>query len=269
MSCDATWLLNMWKLPSSHAFEVRTTAGAGRGVFAKKRLNRGEHILTTPGPTAYVVLKDYRKETCSWCFAYDRGRAWKIRKHSVTFCKQDCCDAWVRKYDGSRYKELMTRKLDWDIASFFLSDNGSESLSQLVSNDCVWQTADHLAHEQAWTHLNLDPLRCETLVEKASHNAFGIRPEGDMSEFMGYGVWPEASFFNHSCRPNVQKKRNGRVWVFEAAGEVKEGEELCITYLGGEEDELVVGARSERLNQEWGFRCRCTRCVEEAANGEG
>ncbi|RMZ89564.1 hypothetical protein DV736_g3223, partial [Chaetothyriales sp. CBS 134916] len=111
--------------------------------------------------------------------------------------------------------------------------------------------------------------RCQELVSRASHNAFSIRPTNDgeqSGEFLGYGVWPEASFFNHSCRPSVRKARDGRLWSFwvdEEQGVVEAGQELCITYLGGDEKELSVEERRKRLQDEWGFRCCCPRCVEE------
>ncbi|KAF2124393.1 hypothetical protein P153DRAFT_370839, partial [Dothidotthia symphoricarpi CBS 119687] len=41
-----------------------------------------------------------------------------------------------------------------------------------------------------------------TLSSRDSHNSFGIRSlDDDGSEFFGYGCWPAASYFNHSCAP--------------------------------------------------------------------
>lgn len=111
------------------------------------------------------------------------------------------------------------------------------------------------------------------LASRAAHNAFSIRPEGttdgDQSgEFLGWGVWPEASFFNHSCRPNVRKDRTGRLWSFtvdvEAAKTIQQGQQLCITYLGGDEKGLEVAERRKRLQEQWGFTCLCDRCREES-----
>lgn len=112
------------------------------------------------------------------------------------------------------------------------------------------------------------------LASRASHNAFSIRPEGtsdgdESGEFLGWGVWPEASFFNHSCRPNVRKERKGRFWTFwvdtdRNSALVRAGEQLCITYLGGEERDLSVSERRQRLSAQWGFECECERCIEES-----
>lgn len=110
------------------------------------------------------------------------------------------------------------------------------------------------------------------LASRAAHNAFSIRPghntDGEQSgEFIGWGVWPEASFFNHSCRPNVRKERNGRQWSFFIDSKDQPGvsgdQQLCITYLGGDEEDLDVLQRRQRLEEQWGFICGCDRCSQE------
>ena len=99
------------------------------------------------------------------------------------------------------------------------------------------------------------------LSSRDSHNSFGIRSlEDEGSEFFGYGCWPAASYFNHSCAPNIEKKRDGRTWEFRAGRDIKRGEELCITYLSGEERKLSRGKRMETLKRNWGFECGCERC---------
>lgn len=105
---------------------------------------------------------------------------------------------------------------------------------------------------------------CQVLSNAGSHNSFGIRAGGDDGEeYMGYSLYPEASYFNHSCAPNISKKRVGRQWEFKIAREVAAGEELCITYLGGDEKDLTVKERRDRLKGVWGFECMCQRCRQE------
>jgi hypothetical protein len=104
----------------------------------------------------------------------------------------------------------------------------------------------------------------ETLMlfsSRDSHNAFGIRSlEDEGSEFFGYGCWPAASYFNHSCGPNLRKTREGRVWLFRADKPIVKGEELNITYLSGEERVLSTEKRMEILKRSWAFDCGCQRC---------
>lgn len=340
-----------WTLPESSDIVVRETATAGRGVYAHKALSAGTRIFTTSpalSPTAYAILRAYRREVCAFCFAYDRGREWKIRpvKTSLAFCSQDCNDRWVAQYGDlalqaheaveASIQQQLRRKEDvemqakfyshndahaeWeeaakvgrllqearrsqkpskaqkqllrqhcearvepDILSFLLStalvgsSDATPALMNLADNPAVYEASSLDDHIRAF-HLLLatvpiellDSVRahlCHEYVSRASHNAFSIRPtaDGDYSgEFLGYGVWPEASFFNHSCSPNVKKMREERQWSFWTSRDVLEGDELCITYLGGEEKELDMSQRRERLKTEWGFVCGCQKCAEES-----
>nr|POE59271.1 putative protein lysine methyltransferase set6 [Quercus suber] len=105
---------------------------------------------------------------------------------------------------------------------------------------------------------------CQIMVAAGSHNAFGIRSGGeDLEEYMGYAIYPSASYFNHSCEPNIKKRRVGNRWEFSAARDVPQGEQCCISYLGGDEKDLDLASRRARLENVWAFRCMCIRCVAE------
>ena len=45
-----------------------------------------------------------------------------------------------------------------------------------------------------------------------------------------YGVYMSLSLFNHTCCPNIYKIRTGSVYRFSALHDIKEGQELNITY---------------------------------------
>jgi hypothetical protein len=99
------------------------------------------------------------------------------------------------------------------------------------------------------------------MSSRDSHNSFGIRSlEDDGSEFFGFGCWPAASYFNHSCNPNLEKKRVGRTWEFRAYRDITKGDQICITYLSGEERRLSRSKRMITLRKNWGFECACERC---------
>ena len=114
-------------------------------------------------------------------------------------------------------------------------------------------------------HTTREPL--EAIIARDIGNSFGIwsicEPE-ESPEMLGYGIWPEASFFNHSCAANVSRRRQGRQWIFEMSEDVPEGSELCISYIRGEEESLQFNERQERLKSGWGFVCGCSKCDYEA-----
>ena len=337
-----------WSLSQSPVFELRDTPGAGRGVFARTGLAAGTDILTTSpslSPIAHIILRQYRREVCAYCFAYDRGTDWRLRlpETALFFCSETCLDdcnhdhpdthrqalraveasiqrqqrqtgdrmdldsekqlTWgeaakigteivkIRSSDrpSKQQRKLLASlanvKVEPDILNFLISgcfmaassETHLSSLLTLADNPTVYKSASLHSHVQAYLHLLtllptdlLSHLRtdiCHELISRASHNAFSIRPSSDgehSGEFLGYGVWPEASFFNHSCRPNIHKERRGRQWTFRSNRDIAAGEELCITYLGGDERDLDVKGRRKRLLDEWGFQCQCPGCEEEA-----
>jgi len=55
---------------------------------------------------------------------------------------------------------------------------------------------------------------------------------GGMSNLAGTGLYgPEISYFNHSCTPNVSRYCIGDVMFFVTNRDVKEGDELCFSYI--------------------------------------
>jgi SET domain-containing protein len=73
-------------------------------------------------------------------------------------------------------------------------------------------------------------------------------------------MYPSASYFNHSCDPNIAKVRQGRTVLFVTSKEVQAGDELCISY---GHTERPVEERRRVLRDWWGFSCNCSRCISE------
>lgn len=98
-------------------------------------------------------------------------------------------------------------------------------------------------------------------------NAFGIwsQPVIDTEEkdYFGFAIYPSASFFNHSCSPNLIKKREGDKLYFRTLSDINPGTELFINY--GNYSNENVEIRQAQL-KEWFFDCMCIKCVNELAN---
>ncbi|KAK8251121.1 hypothetical protein HDK77DRAFT_507621 [Phyllosticta capitalensis] len=338
--------------PSSALFEVRETPLAGRGVFATQDIAAGTPLLTVEAPSADVILREYRRELCGWCFAYDRGREWKLRDNSVgfAFCGAECHERW-RRHQGDegvaawsaverlckgrpREQEMgdadapipTVAEIDaaWDVASqtaslilaarnsktankpskralaavlktpatpdtlsFLLSGlllrahrpSSYAALDALASNPTPYKSPLDLA-QHVTSYLQLvavvpesllgvaaESTTCRTLAARDSHNSFGLRSldDPDGAEFFGFGVWSAASYWNHACAPTVGKRREGRAWLFWAAADVRRGDQLTISYLGGAEGRKMP-PRDERratLRKNWGFECACEACARE------
>ena len=350
--------------PTSSLFEVRETPTSGRGVFANQHIPTGTHLLTCPDLAYGIVFREYRREVCNWCFAYEQGDILPIRenKAALVWCSNECKTQWLKEHGGELGLEAYAAVEDFarrqakssdrdddtpqagpsnlqsaseiqieptldDVeAAWKMAESSAEQirearrsarpskpqrkalaraletkLESMTINHAIsgvlasknhpktWITVEELyaspqpyntfdqlrAHISSYLHLlALLPLEllpyCNrdvmtTTLNRDSHNSFGIRSlDDDASEMFGYGTWPSASYWNHSCAPNIRKIRVGREWTFTTDREVQEGEELCITYLGGEEKELGVEARRETLGKAWKFSCGCKRCRDEA-----
>lgn len=123
-----------------------------------------------------------------------------------------------------------------------------------------------------------EPLKQELTVEKFRHilgseygNSFGISDnyceDPDCRDCLGYRVFPEASYFNHSCAPNIHKTaindvvNSKNVMTFVLSRNVAFGEQLCIDY----KDILHFDVMNRRkvLKENWFFECACDRCISE------
>ncbi|KKY16297.1 putative protein lysine methyltransferase [Phaeomoniella chlamydospora] len=87
-------------LCTSPLFSIRETPHSGRGIYARKRITKTTLLFETPGLSASVVYRQYRKEVCTYCFAYDRGRQWKLRdaQTGVAFCGEECRELWKGEF---------------------------------------------------------------------------------------------------------------------------------------------------------------------------
>lgn len=345
-------------IPASSLFEVQDIPNAGRGVIAKCPIP-AESLLLESGPPAFsVIFQQYKKETCAWCFLWDRGRTLPVKDLDTAkaFCSAECQSLWIEKQGevgveawrllaafvrakgkGTNADELMAegpkpdqamidqawseteahakivqesrsppnsgqttkasrkrigalqqrigKNVDANMLSYFLDgailyykrSKLVDEVMCLVKDDTPYRNENDLRNG-CHSYLQLvsilpqellsvvTPQLCRIMVQADNHNAFGIRGGGeDGEEYMGYGVYPCASYFNHSCEPNLKKRRVGRSWEFRAACDIAIGEECCISYLGGDEKDLSLVERQGRLGEVWGFACRCGRCTREGA----
>lgn len=219
--------------------------------------------------------------------------AWQAADETVRLIRR-AKEGSTSKVDQKALKFVLGEQMFSDTLSFLLSGVLMLAKTQTTEKNCEWQAVLELVTDgtpytspldltknirsylQLTAILPLDllthltPQNCLTLVSRDSHNSFGIRSLDDNgSELFGYGVWPTASYWNHSCEPSVQKKRVGRAWEFWSKHDVQEGEELCISYMGGDEADLNVIERRGRSQDIWGFECACRKCTREEEELEG
>jgi SET and MYND domain-containing protein len=77
---------------------------------------------------------------------------------------------------------------------------------------------------------------------------------------------PVFALANHSCTPNAELQCDGRHIQLRALREIKEGEQIFISYIDESE---YLEARRQILEERYFFKCDCERCVEEAGRNGG
>jgi ribosomal protein L40E len=86
-------------------------------------------------------------------------------------------------------------------------------------------------------------------------NGFGVYNDGDTC--IAIGSYPFASYFNHSCAPNICRIMEGRVATFYTLCDVAKGTPLCICYCDVEDP---TSLRRAQLLSSYRFHCECLRC---------
>lgn len=96
------------------------------------------------------------------------------------------------------------------------------------------------------------------LCAAAQCNSFGVYEKNNVC--IGFGFYPEASYFNHSCAPNLCRvmHKGGASAAFYALREIAAGEPLTICYTDIEERSSAE--RRRNLLSTYRFFCLCERC---------
>lgn len=79
----------------------------------------------------------------------------------------------------------------------------------------------------------------------------------------GTAFFPVQSCMNHSCCPNAkafkrEEDKDGQVTII-AVHQIQKEEEVTISYI----DEELPYRERQKLLADYGFRCKCPKCLEE------
>lgn len=267
-------------------------ATKGRGCIANERIPAGT-LIVKASPAAFVVKSALRRQICHRCLqsasslnqeSFQRCARCKV----ACYCSRACQAAdWrsgghqaecarlvaiapkvptetvflasriltLRETSPSTFAEIeklcCSPKRDGDI------DSAQRYMAMSV------MTADFLGSERLRALSGSGELLVG-LLSKLETNAFNIC-NGDLQP-IGIGVYPSASLFNHSCRPNACTVFEGTMLCISAIRDIAPGEEIVISYID-------LGAplkhRRSELQKGFGFVCACERCAAEEREGGG
>ncbi|EDO34962.1 predicted protein [Nematostella vectensis] len=92
------------------------------------------------------------------------------------------------------------------------------------------------------------------------------RVSGQFLNCEGAGLYALQSSCNHSCAPNAEVTfpKNNSTLVLKALHPIKNGEEICISYLEECQRERSRHSRLKYLRENYIFDCTCTKCELQA-----
>lgn len=158
-------------LPSSEYYTIRDTPYSGRGIFATKPIPAQTPLLTADDLTATIIYRDYRREVCLQCFAYDRGVAWPLRDPTtgLVFCSKRCRNAWFAKHDKicvrahEAVESLLKSKLRKDAGDdVMMSTDGAEGGPPGAAEiERAWKIARNEGRRILNARTSLEPTKAE------------------------------------------------------------------------------------------------------------
>ena len=101
------------------------------------------------------------------------------------------------------------------------------------------------------------------LFAKLECNSFSIT-DGDLST-VGYGLYSDSCFINHSCEPNAVVAYNGAALALMPIRDIRPEEEILISYI---ELAQLTSDRQNELSERYNFTCSCKRCSSTGAELE-
>lgn len=270
------------------------------GAVATRDIVAGETVLVDVMSAGSVGV-DADPGGCPTCCASPVGNFWNTCCE-VLYCSQVCADTAMETFHGTicgrdfEYLYAAARKAtittDFSIDALLLMrvlalslEEGAEHplKSKLLvrltpaynfkePNLIIFNFVDHiLTPISILQTLDIDifanPLYDTWVLHTIKCRLQNNKHGQTLEDWPGTSISGLYSMLNHSCSPNVDwrhDKGSSEVKMF-ATRDCREGEELCISYIGPQGNALGVVERRKKLMGWFGMACRCAKCVEEAA----
>ncbi|KAK9493195.1 hypothetical protein V1508DRAFT_404069 [Lipomyces doorenjongii] len=256
----------------------------GNGLVVAKDIPAYSEIFRKI-PEVSVPDSDHRSQICANCFLFAADTGDRVQPGSVVkllscgkcrstyYCSQDCqLQDWkayhkreckilaslVRQVPPSPVVLLM-RILMMDGNKRDRFYNAMANLMSHIDDRSKMEDFSTLvlmskgAKEYSGTKLSLDSvvgLLCKVMTNSASIPNPSYDTVGMMFD-------PLISLINHSCDPNAVLVFNKNVLLVRATRQIKEGEEILITYT---DNTMPMPHRKEQLRTRYFFDCQCTAC---------
>jgi tetratricopeptide (TPR) repeat protein len=207
--------------------EVKDSPGAGRGLFATRKI-KAKEVIMCERAFCLVTSKDRTAFSAINC---------DLRE-----------DAAIKIYPAGLHKDVVQKLLN--------------NPSQVENFLNLWGEYPGLGTNLLEVDGSpvVDTFQVHDIIQR---NAFGPGPQSEDEDVSNAstGVWVRAAYLNHTCDPNVGKEFLGDILILRAMRDIAAGEELTHHY----DTTSDYDARMAALQRTWGFTCTCKLCKVEAA----
>ncbi|CZR65767.1 uncharacterized protein PAC_15667 [Phialocephala subalpina] len=255
----------------NNTIKIHSTS-AGYGLAAATLIPSGAVILKISNPLLILLEKAHLASTCSWCFIKPEQPATLkscARCKVVGYCSTDCqTDDWLAVHS----KECKVLK-----AMPAIPPTATRGLIQLSLRNRSGDSQELVTHGKSLSPSRLEDLSLQAVVAakysrrrkewlptglrvlcQMETNAFRVTLPDDAP--IGLCFDPIMALANHSCSPNAVVVFDGRTASFRALRELKEGEEIFISYI----DPISTrDKRRQELQQRYFFECKCEKCTKD------
>lgn len=217
-----------------------------RGVFAGREIGYGREIMNIPAYCMYISENERQPL---------REQVLILTKE--IFTKVVCGTAAEQEYVKHRILSLMSGGFSYFTRERDVFDFAEEVRAPGAQGAIINGSNCLLSGQFSSYDLQKLPLIIE-------FNRFEVDYRGRR----GICLFPEASYLNHSCEPNVElaitynSAKNNFYLSARAVRPIREGEELFINYMPG--NNLPLSRLALAMKKRWGFECSCVKCKSRA-----
>ncbi|KAF4996939.1 hypothetical protein FDECE_12262 [Fusarium decemcellulare] len=209
--------------------EVKSSPGAGRGLFATRDIKPNEIVLCE---RSFCLAWSYESEAFS----------------SLTCDVRD--DAAIRVFPAGLHKAVVQKLLN--------NPSQAEKVLDLFGD---YEGLGKKLIGQDGTPI-IDSFQIHDIIQRNAYGPGQQTEDEDVSN-ASTGLWIRAAYVNHSCAANAKKDFVGDLLILRATTHIAKGEEITQSY----DESSDYDVRTQNIQRTWGFKCQCKLCVAEEADG--
>lgn len=266
----------------------------GRGIIATKDIIPGDCLFVIPAITAADVTEVCRCHSqdgdCDGATNNDGDAATpleKLTEDNLIEKIESLCEVLNDEEIQPQENVLRARRLLNAFTAQMKDDNvpEMENSSELMNTLLATESSSSIAKEGE------ADLARDAILSIIRRNAFGpdwksyhnfsqyLATDANFSPNRLLGAYPLSAMINHSCCPNavrvfgripasnsksssfeIDNIQGSEVMIVHANAHIKQGEEILWSYVA---PSTPFAIRREMLESNFGFVCKCTRCIKE------